>query len=157
MSVGAIDTTSSSALEQMALSRLAQNKLRLPALPVTARACLELLRDPSCELRQAAGALEVDPILVTEVLRLANSAAWAGRFKAVTIEQALLRLGTGRLRALLVEVSTRRVFAGSKARIGTPRRTASHSSHRGRPARQTRATDSAPAAARITSPVTNWM
>jgi putative nucleotidyltransferase with HDIG domain len=97
-------------LKAIVLRRIESDSLTLPAMPVAAVKCTTLLRNPNVSGRQIAAVLETDPILVAQVLKLANSAAYGGMPRTQTIEQAVSRVGLARLRALLIEASAHRLF-----------------------------------------------
>ena len=92
------------------LRRIESDSLNLPAMPVAAMKCTALLKNANASGRQIAGVLETDPILVAQVLRLANSAAYGGMARTNTIEQAVNRLGLQRLRTVLIEAAAHRLF-----------------------------------------------
>jgi len=78
-----------------------------PRLPDAALKLLELSKKSKVDLRQVQTVLEGDALLTAEVLRIAQSAAYAGRARnpVRTLEDALLRLGFGRVTELLLHAS----------------------------------------------------
>jgi len=111
--------TSQDLADQMAdivIKRVHADRLVLPALPVAADKCLQLLKDPDANLKAVARGLERDPFLAARVLRLANSAAMGG-VQVANIEQAATRLGVQKLKVMLVDASARKVFESRDPRI----------------------------------------
>lgn len=104
-------------LEQIVLNRLQGDNLTLPTMPQIALKCMELLRKPDFSLQKAATLVETDPILALRIIKVANSAAMAGREPARNIQAAVTRLGGNQLRSALVEFSARSVFESRNRRI----------------------------------------
>jgi len=103
-------------IEQIVLKRIATDRLGLPPLPAVASRCLTLVRNPKVSLKQMAGALERDPMLVASMLRLANSAAYGGG-GIRSIETAVTRLGMQKVTSCLLETCARRLFESRDSRI----------------------------------------
>jgi putative nucleotidyltransferase with HDIG domain len=74
----------------------------LPPLPVTAARLLGLLRDPDVEMSQVVSAVDLDPGLTANTLRMANSALLAGNKKIATIREAVNRVGLYRIYQVVV-------------------------------------------------------
>ncbi len=98
-------------LHGVVVRQLEADKLVLPALPAVVIKAVALLRSSDPDLAAVARVLEPDPVVTARVLRLANSAALRGRQQVTTIAHAVTRIGGRQLSALLVELSTQRVFA----------------------------------------------
>lgn len=107
----------STELEGILVKRIQTDKLFLPTLPAVAVKVLELLRSPDAGMKEAAVILERDPVMAARALRMATSAAFAGGTKKVTLHEALARLGTKNLKALLVEASAQKLFVSRNAQI----------------------------------------
>src|SRR5512141_3165322 len=99
-----------SELEAILLKRIKADQLVLPTMPSVAVRVLEILRSPDAGMKEAAAVLEQDPVLAARTLRQATSAAFAGGTKKLTLHEALARLGTRALKALLVEASAQKLF-----------------------------------------------
>ncbi len=69
----------------------------LPALPVSVTRVIALAGDPDADTAEIIHAIELDPGLTTNVLRVANSAYFAGPRQIGSIRDALLRLGMKRI------------------------------------------------------------
>lgn len=68
-------------------------ELELPVLPDVASRVLSLCQDPDSEPRALGDLIQRDPALAGNVLRIANSAAYAPREPIVSLQQAISRLG----------------------------------------------------------------
>jgi putative nucleotidyltransferase with HDIG domain len=107
-----------SRLARILVERIQKNTLLLPSMPRAARECLELLDDAQSGMTRVAAAIGRDPIIAPQVLRRAKSALLGGRpARVTTIEQAVARLGQRQLRALLIDLSARRLFESKNPAI----------------------------------------
>jgi putative nucleotidyltransferase with HDIG domain len=97
-------------LARIVLERLHGGRLQLPTLSTSAMRCLEQLRVTNVSASQLADTLARDPLLASQVIRRANSVLVGGGARVRTLEFAIGRLGALQLRALLMELSTRRLF-----------------------------------------------
>jgi HD-like signal output (HDOD) protein len=110
-------------LEAILLKRIKADQLFLPTMPAVATRVLEILRNPDAGMKEAAAVLEQDPVLAARTLRQATSAAFAGGTKKITLHEALARLGTKALKALLVEASAQKLFVSRNPQINDQLRT----------------------------------
>ena len=86
-------------------------KYQPPALPAVAMKVMELSRRRTVEFEEVSALLEQDPMLVAKVMARIQSAFYASATPIRTLKQALVRLGIGGLRDLLMEVALNlRVF-----------------------------------------------
>lgn len=97
-------------LEGIVLKRLESDSLVLPVLPGPAAKVLSILDKQEHGLREAVTHLAKDPLLVAQVMRLATSAAMGGRGDSLSIPQAVTRIGSQKLRVLMIQSSAREVF-----------------------------------------------
>lgn len=74
-------------------ARLRNDEVDLPVLPAAAQDVLRMTGDPNTNGRQLAAKISGDPALSAHVLRVANSALYAGGFTLTSIRQAVGRLG----------------------------------------------------------------
>ena len=74
----------------------------VPAMPTAAVRVSRLLRDPDVNIAELAKAIEHDPSLAANVLRVANSVYFAGPRSVGTIRDAIMRMGTKRVFGLTV-------------------------------------------------------
>lgn len=93
-------------------ARAAAKTLELPVLPEAAAAILSETARPEWSAARVVDALKRDASLAGHLLRLANSPAFRGASAAVSIQQAVTRLGASHLRQLaLVIACETRAFA----------------------------------------------
>jgi putative nucleotidyltransferase with HDIG domain len=74
----------------------------IPALPTAAAKVLSLLQDPHSGISDIMQAVEYDPGLTSNVLRLANSAYFAGPRKISSLREAGVLFGTSRITQLVL-------------------------------------------------------
>jgi putative nucleotidyltransferase with HDIG domain len=74
----------------------------VPSLPVSAAMISNLLRDPDVDFSKVAGAIEFDPGLAANVLKIANSAYFGGPKSIGSIRLAIMRLGINRIYNLVM-------------------------------------------------------
>ncbi|HEU4851377.1 MAG TPA: HDOD domain-containing protein, partial [Telluria sp.] len=110
-----------------ALLRLAQSPesaaALVPRVPAVIPPLLRSLRDPAMSGAGLAGQISQDVVLVTEVIREANSPYYATTTPVRNLEGAIMVLGQNGLRMLLARVAFRPVIsqqAGRFARLAAP-------------------------------------
>ncbi len=69
----------------------------IPSLPTSAVEVIRLVQSPNSSMTEIMSAIEYDPALTAEVLRLANSAYFAGPRTIATLREAGVLFGTARL------------------------------------------------------------
>jgi putative nucleotidyltransferase with HDIG domain len=74
----------------------------LDPLPATARKLSAMLRDEKTSVQEIADAVQYDAAVAANILRVANSAAYAGRYPAERIRDAVIRLGTENLLTIVL-------------------------------------------------------
>ncbi len=84
--------------------------LTIPVMPETAIRVREAADDPNTTGRDIARILEADPALAARVLRLANSALYAGRTEIKDLTHAIVRLGSSTVVSLVVGAAGQEVF-----------------------------------------------
>jgi len=104
-------------LEAILVKRIQSDQLVLPTMPAVALKVQEVLKDPEAGMKEAAEALEKDPVLTARALRMATSAAFAAGGKKISLQEALARLGTKTLKGLLVEASAQKLFISRNPQI----------------------------------------
>lgn len=109
-------------IEAMVLKKIATDTLALPTMSTVAAKCLEVLRQPEFAFKDAAAILDTEPVLAARILRVANSAAFAGGTKGSSLVQALARIGAKTARAMLVEASAARLYVSRNPQIATSHR-----------------------------------
>jgi putative nucleotidyltransferase with HDIG domain len=91
--------------------------LRLPALPEVALRVIQLTNNENVQLHQLSEVISSDAAFASEVLTIANSAAYALRFPACSIVQAVAVLGANHLQGICLTVAVRSYLGKS---LGNP-------------------------------------
>lgn len=94
--------------------RVDEGKLVLPHLPATSLTAMDMAARPSANLTDIVQLIAGDPVLSSELLKIANSAMYAGREECETLREAIMRIGTRTLRSLILSVSMRTVMMRDK-------------------------------------------
>lgn len=74
----------------------------IPSLPTSAIEVIRLVQTPDSSMGEIMAAIEYDPALTAEVLRLANSAYFAGPRSIATLREAGVLFGTARIMQLVM-------------------------------------------------------
>ncbi len=90
--------------------RIARGDVPIPVLRDVARRVVELANDPDASASDLSALVHRDPALAAHVLRVVNSAAFAGQASITSLQQAVTRLGMARLRDIAVAVSVAGAF-----------------------------------------------
>lgn len=82
--------------------RLAEllGKFDLPPLPKIAHALIQMLGDPDVSVQDLAGVINVEPILASRLIKVANSSMYGQTTIVTTVERAAIVLGLGYVKAL---------------------------------------------------------
>jgi len=75
--------------------QIERQTFRLPVLPHVFGEILSLTSDPEADVGRLSAVVHRDPGIAAHVLRVANSAAYAGNQPIVSLQQAITRLGLG--------------------------------------------------------------
>lgn len=67
---------------------------RLEPLPLTLQKLISVLHDDDVDMQKVAGIVEYDGAVASNILKVANSAVYAGRFRIERVRDAAVRLGT---------------------------------------------------------------
>lgn len=84
---------------------LKEGGLELPVLPAAASQVVTLCGDEHCDARKLTEVVTRDQGLAGNLMRLANSTAYAGSVPIVSLQQAISRLGFGKIRELALIIS----------------------------------------------------
>jgi putative nucleotidyltransferase with HDIG domain len=95
--------------------RVERRQIELPQLPSTSSGAIELCARPHVEIHEIVALVERDPVLTSELLRIANSVLYAGNEPATTLREAVLRVGLRTLRSMLYAVSVRGALLGDRS------------------------------------------
>jgi HD-like signal output (HDOD) protein len=93
----------------------ARGQLRLPALPDVVPRLARLMARPDVRVADIARLLQAEPVIASQLVRLANSAAYAGGQPVSGLAAALARIGFAATRAYVTALAARAAF-----RPGTP-------------------------------------
>jgi HD-like signal output (HDOD) protein len=98
------------ALLERISTRIREQRYELPHLPSSSMAVIDLASQPSADVRELVERIRSDMVLSSELLRTANSAAYAASEPAETLHQAVVRIGMRSLRSLIFSISMRGVI-----------------------------------------------
>lgn len=87
------------------VDRITKDELKLPLLPQVATEVLNLISDPDADMAKLATLIQQDQAIAGQVLKIANSAAYAPRSPIVSMQQAVSWLGMKMLGELALTVS----------------------------------------------------
>jgi len=90
------------ALENLIVSYFDGHDLNLPTMPRVPEQVLRELSSPNYSIRKLGAEISGDPVTSAAVLRLANSPLYRGMNKIAAVEPAIVRVGTGAIRALML-------------------------------------------------------
>lgn len=93
--------------------KLEKGEVELPVFDDVARRVYEAAQQESIDAEKICSLLQEDPILVSEVLRLANSSFFSGLAEINTLQDAVIRLGLKQLSALVMSISQKRMYSAS--------------------------------------------
>lgn len=106
------DVGTDATLAQLILDELvSKGEFELPLLPETASKLLGICNDQNVPPSELADCIRQDQSIATHVLRMANSAMYMVGSPVVSLQQAVARLGIGKIREIVLIVSCQgRVF-----------------------------------------------
>ena len=85
--------------------KLNNSSIELPLLPEVARKVINMTSNENCNAAQLSSIIHQDQALASNVLRITNSASYAGNCKIVSLQQAISRLGLKLLREIILAAS----------------------------------------------------
>ncbi|BBO86261.1 hypothetical protein DSCO28_68270 [Desulfosarcina ovata subsp. sediminis] len=95
------------------IRKIVSNTTSLPAMPAVMLKVQQMLRSPATSPAQLAKVIETDAAMVTDILKLANSAFFGFRGKVSTVQHASSLLGTRRLAELITAISAGSVLGSA--------------------------------------------
>lgn len=98
------DSLAAQALQARFANRIESGTLELPLLSTTALRVLEQSRREDTDAKELADIVQMDPALTAHVLRTANSTAFCPAEPIISLSQAISRLGSRQLAAIVVAV-----------------------------------------------------
>lgn len=91
---------------------LREGELELPPMPATAAEVMNLCQQEDTDAAKLSSVIHGDPSIASNVLRVANSAAYVGQVPCASLQQAVSRLGMQAITEIALAVSVRsRLFA----------------------------------------------
>jgi putative nucleotidyltransferase with HDIG domain len=104
--------TGTSDLSRVFARQIAERKIELPPLPATAAEVMSLCQQETTYAQKLSAVIHRDQTIASNVLRVANSAAYAGQIPVTSLQQAVSRLGLQLITEIAMAVSVRgRMFA----------------------------------------------
>ncbi len=85
-------------------------KFKLTSLPEIALAIRKVLNDGTAGARQVADLINRDPAIAAKIIRAANSPIYFGAAKCDSVQSAVVRLGLGTTRQLVISFTLRDLF-----------------------------------------------
>lgn len=105
-------------LARIVMGRINKGKLTLPCMPQAALSCMDMMKrrvEPS--YAQLAQAIETDPLLSSQILKVANSPVYSGIRKIRSVEEGVNRIGLRELDILLIQLSVHSLYKSRDRRI----------------------------------------
>lgn len=107
--------TGTSDLSRVFARQIAERKIELPPLPATAAEVMSLCQQETTDAAKLSAVIHRDQTIASNVLRVANSAAYTGQVPCSSLQQAVSRLGLQLITEIAMAVSVRgRMFANPK-------------------------------------------
>jgi len=108
-------TTATTDLAKVFARQIADQKLELPTMPGTASEVMQLCQEETADAAKLSAVIHKDQTIASNVLRVANSAAYAGQVPCASLQQAVSRLGQQLITEIAMAVSVRGRMFGNKA------------------------------------------
>lgn len=99
-----------SRLEVQECWKFLEKSSHIPGLPLVIRELEEVLVDPDYEIDDLVGALEKDPLIASRLLQIVNSAAFFKTATVGSLKQAIVFLGSGLVREIVLYICAMEVF-----------------------------------------------
>ena len=104
--------TATSSLSRLFARQIAERRLELPPMPGTASEVMALCQQESTDAAKLSVVIHRDQTIASNVLRVANSAAYVGQMPVASLQQAISRLGLQLITEIATAVAVRgRLFA----------------------------------------------
>lgn len=104
-----MNTSEVSPVLEKLFSAIDNNEIALPAMPDLALKIQKMLNDINVSNQQIVTAVSTDPVLVSQVIKAANSALYVGKPKAETIMAAVSRIGYQMLKNIIVTFTMNKI------------------------------------------------
>ena len=115
MSAGGLPSGWSSLTQQQQIERILRRVRELPAIPELVDKIVDLLNSANSSAAQIANLISYDPGLTSKILKLVNSSAYGFQRQISSIQHAIMILGFGNIRGLVLSASLLRLFEGEKS------------------------------------------
>lgn len=93
--------------------KLEQGDVELPVFDEVAQSVYKAAQSDKATAEEICALIQEDPILVSEVLRMANSSFFSGLAEITTMQDAVVRLGLKQLCTLVLSISQKRMYSAS--------------------------------------------
>lgn len=110
MSAGGLPAGWSSLTHQQQLERILRRVRELPAIPELVDKIVDLLNSANSSAAQIANLISYDPGLTSKILKLVNSSAYGFQRQISSIQHAIMILGFGNIRGLVLSASLLSLF-----------------------------------------------
>jgi putative nucleotidyltransferase with HDIG domain len=107
-------------IEAIVVKRIAAERLVIPAMPTVATKCLSILREPNFNQRKLAEVIASEPMLFAAIMHEASTASFASSVRS--IDQALTRLGSTKVKSVVVQYASIQVFQSPDKQIAAASR-----------------------------------
>lgn len=84
----------------------------IPTLPVVAAKLMKTVNNPDFSVKELAETINMDQAITTKLLRVSNSAFYAGNSEITSVDNAIMRLGVSQVRSIILGVSVIKSFDG---------------------------------------------
>ncbi len=106
--------TGTTDLSRVFARQIAERKIELPPMPGTAAEVMNLCQQETTDAAKLSAVIHKDQTIASNVLRVANSAAYAGQVPCSSLQQACSRLGMQLITEIAMAVSVRGRMFGNK-------------------------------------------
>lgn len=113
-SINALMETGTLDLSRVFAQLLTARKVELPPMPGTAAQVMQLCQQEDTDSAKLSAVIHGDPTIASNVLRVANSAAYMGQVPCSSLQQAVSRLGMQQITEIALAVSVRSRLFGSE-------------------------------------------
>jgi putative nucleotidyltransferase with HDIG domain len=110
---GKLDNPESDLLERLR-QRIESGELDIPLLPPTSVTALEVANRPSVDVHQLVQTIARDPLITSELLRIANSALYATQNEASSLQQAIMRIGLKAVRNVVFSAAMKSSLSNAR-------------------------------------------
>lgn len=88
-----------------------QNEVDLPSMPEVALKINQAVQSESLDIQKISESIQTDPMISARAVQVANSAMYAGSQPVQTIKRAVQRIGLRAMRAIVMSVTLRNLYA----------------------------------------------